>query len=163
MDNGTCTVNSYSANTVSLCTCAPVSLCGCALHCLVLCIDKENGPQKAYSCFLISPHFGLAVVTVWGLTSNAWREDGPSLDHSAVLLGQQLIHATFPPALFHKGHVTQTSTCQSVSPHLTAIHRKVKDPAHNVLSKTFMYALHAHLHKLFGDTSRSRDQLPSSV
>ena len=61
MDNGTCTVNSYSANTVSLCACAPVSLCGCALNCLVLCIDNENGPQKAYSCFLISPHFGLVV------------------------------------------------------------------------------------------------------
>ena len=159
MDTDTCTVNSYSASAVPLCACVVVPY---NVWCYV-CTDKENGPQKAYSCFLILPHFGLAVVTVWGLTSNAWRENGPSLDHSAVLLGQQLIHATFPPALFHKGHVTQTSTRQSVSPHLTAIHRKVKDPAHNVLSKTFMYALHVHLHKLFGDTSRSRDQLPSSV
>ena len=154
MDTSTCTVNSYSASTVScvpvsLCPCVPVPLCPCvlcpcvhvwsALHCLVLCIDKENGRQTAYSCLLIFPHFGLVVATVWGLQA---------------MHGPQTIYSSTRVMSHRPPHV---SLCPLISQPYTEKSQILPTMS---LCKTLMYAHTCrpmYVYKLLGDTSRSHD------
>ena len=134
---------------VSLCPCAPVSLCPVFLCSCVECSTlfgamHRQGEWTTNSIQLPShlSSFWISGGNCLGLTSNAWTTNNIQ---------------------FHKGHVTQTSTHQSVSPHLTAIHRKVTDPAHNVPVQNVHVCTYVrtcrpmYIYKLFGDTSRSHD------
>ena len=137
---------------------------GRALQCLVLHVHRQGEwTTKSIQLLSHSSSFwisgGDCLGTYKQCMEREWSQSGPLSSPPGAAAHTRYVPSS--PVSQRSCHTDlHTSVCV---PHLTAIHRKVKDPAHNVLSKTFMYALHVHLHKLFGDTSRSRDQLPSSV